>query len=160
MQRLRSLTVKDTYTLDKTPSLITHPADDFADVVRRFAQQPDLRGIFLADEDCHLLGVITRRDLLDWARVQLGTSFYSEKEHWLKEDVRLFELMRASSTEEVARPDSAEAAVRLDDPLSEALRKMLVLDLICLPVVDEAGKIIGDLKFTEILYQALYSIEG
>jgi Mg/Co/Ni transporter MgtE len=68
--------------------------------------------------------------------------------------------MRASSTEEVARPDSAEAAVRLDDPLSEALRKMLVLDLICLPVVDEAGKIIGDLKFTEILYQALYSIEG
>jgi CBS-domain-containing membrane protein len=159
MQRLRSITVEEAYTLDKTPSLITKPAEDFANVVRRFAEQPNLCGIFLADEDCHLLGVITRRDLLDWARVQLGASFYTEKEHWLQEDVRLFELMRASSAEDVARPDSAKAAVRLRDPLSEALRKMLVLDLICLPVVDDTGKIIGDLKFTEILYQALHTTE-
>jgi CBS-domain-containing membrane protein len=159
MRRLRRITVKEAYTLDETPSLIIHPKDDFGDVVRRFAEKPDLRGIFLADEDCRLLGVITRRDLLDWARVQLGASFYAEKEHWLMEDVRLFELMRASSAEDVARPNSIKAAVRLDDPLSEALQKMLVLDLICIPVIDQKGKIIGDLKFTEILYQALQSTE-
>jgi CBS-domain-containing membrane protein len=145
--------------MDKTPSLITSPEDEFSDVVRRFAEQPELRGIFIADEECHLLGVITRRDLLDWARVQLGAAFYAEKEDWLKEDVRLFELMRASNPQEIARPDSAEAAAKLDDPLSEALRKMIVLDLICLPVVDDQGIIIGDLKFTEILFQALHSIE-
>ena len=159
MRRLKRLTVQDAYTMDKTPSLITNPDDDFSDVVRRFAEQPELRGIFIADGEWRLLGVITRRDLLDWARVQLGASFYAEKEDWLKEDVRLFELMRASKAQEVAHADSAEAAVLLNDPLSEALRKMIVLDLICLPVVDDQGIIIGDLKFTEILYQALYSVE-
>jgi Mg/Co/Ni transporter MgtE len=103
--------------------------------------------------------VITRRDLLDWARIQIGTSFYAADEHWLKEDARLFEVMRASKAREVARLNSAEAAVKLDDPLSEALRKMLTLDLICVPVVDEQGVIIGDIKITEILHQVLLSAE-
>jgi CBS-domain-containing membrane protein len=159
MKLLRKITVREAYNLDKTPSLIAQPEDDFTDVVRRFAEEPDLRGIFIAEADCHLLGVITRRDLLDWARIQLGASFYSSDEHWLKEDVRLFELMRASKAREVARPDSSDAAVRLDDPLSEALRKMLVLDLSCLPVIDEDDIIIGDLKLSEILQQVLHSTE-
>jgi CBS domain-containing protein len=159
MRRLKKITVEEAYNLDKTPSLIAAPQDEFIDVVRRFAEQPDLRGIFVAEEDCRLIGVITQRDLLDWARIQLGASFYTSEEHWLKEDVRLFELMRASKAEEVARPDSASAAVHVADPLSEALRKMLVLDLSCLPVIDDNNIIIGDLKLSEILHQALISSE-
>ena len=155
MKRLKNVTVKEAYTFDQTPSLIVKPEDNFVDVVRLFSDQPELRGIFVADESCHLLGVITRRDLLDWARIQLGATFHAPDEHWLKEDVRLYELMRASSAMEVARPDSTDAAVRLDDPLAEALRKMLVIDLICLPVIDDDGVIIGDLKITELLRQAL-----
>lgn len=159
MKRLRKITVEHAYNLDKTPSLIASPEDQFTDVVRRFAKTPDLRGIFLAEDDCRLIGVITRRDLLDWARIRIGASFYTSEEHWLKEDVRLFELMRASKAKEVARPDSADAAVRLKDPLSDALRKMLVLDLSCLPVVDDNEIIIGDLKLSEILHQALQPTE-
>lgn len=155
MNQLKSITIKEAYSFDKTPSLIVKPEDDFEEVVRRFSDQPELRGIFVADNSDYLLGVITRRDLLDWARIQIGASFYASDDHWLKEDVRLLELMRASKAQEVARTDSANAAVHLDDPLAEALRKMLVLDLICLPVVDEAGVIIGDLKITEILHQVL-----
>ncbi len=155
MKHLKNITVEEAYNLDQTPSLIAAPHDEFTDVVRRFAEKPDLGGIFIADEDSRPLGVISRQDLLDWARIQLGASFYSSEEHWLKEDVRLFELMRASNAVEVAHPDSAGAAVRLGDPLSEALRKMLVLDLSCLPVVDHEGLIIGDLKLSEVLHQAL-----
>lgn len=160
MKRLKKITVEEAYNLDKTPSLIAAPNDEFTNVVRRFAEQPDLRGIFVAEEDNHLIGVITRRDLLDWARVQIGASFYTPEEHWLKEDVRLFELMRASKAHEVARPDSASSAVHVDDPLSEALRKMLVHDLSCLPVIDDDNIIIGDLKLSEILHQALLSTEN
>ena len=159
MKRLQDITVEQAYNLDRTPSLIAAPDDEFTDVVRRFAQQPDLRGIFVAEADCRLLGVITRRDILDWARVQIGASYYTSDEHWLKEDVRLFEMMRASKASEVAREDSASAAVRLSDPLSEALRKMLLLDLSCLPVVDGTGIIIGDLKLSEILHQVLLATE-
>ncbi len=159
MKRLRDITVEQAYNLDRTPSLIAAPDDEFTDVVRRFARQPDLLGIFVAEADCHLLGVITRRDILDWARVQIGAPFYTSDEHWLKEDVRLFEMMRASKASEVAREDSASAAVRLSDPLSEALRKMLLLDLSCLPVVDGTGIIIGDLKLSEILHQVLLATE-
>jgi CBS domain-containing protein len=159
MKLLRKITVEEAYNLDKTPSLIAAPDDEFTDVVRRFAEQPDLRGIFVAEQDCRLIGVITRRDLLDWARIQLGASFYTSEEHWLKEDVRLFELMRASKAREVAREDSASAAVHVEDPLSDALRKMLVLDLSCLPVIDHDDIIIGDLKLSEILHKALHPTE-
>ena len=159
MKNLKKITVAEAYNLDKTPSWIAAPDDEFTDVVRRFAEEPDLRGIFVAEEDCHLIGVITRRDLLDWARIQIGASFYTSEEYWLKEDVRLFELMRASKAQEVARPDSASSAVHVNDSLSEALRKMMVHDLSCLPVVDEDNIIIGDLKLSEILLQALNSTE-
>lgn len=155
MKHLKNLTVEEVYNLDETPSLIANPDDEFSDVVRRFAEQPDLRGIFIADSQGKLMGVITRRDLLNWARIQLGASFYTSDEHWLKEDVRLFELMRASKAIEVAHKDSGGACVQLLEPLSEALRKMLTLDLSCLPVVDGEGIIIGDLKLSEILLQAL-----
>lgn len=160
MKQLKSITVEEAYNLDQSPSLIVNPEDEFSTVVKRFAEQPELRGIFVAAEDCHLQGVITRRDLLDWARIQIGASFYATDEHWLKEDVRLFELMRASKAKDVARSNSADAAVRPNDPLAEALRKMLALDLICLPVVNDEGVIIGDLKITEILNQVLSSIEN
>lgn len=159
MKKLQTITIKDAFKFDLTPSLIVSPDDKFTDVVHRFSDEPQLRGIFVADEECHIKGVITRRDLLDWARVRLGTAFYAADGHWLKEDARLFELMRASTAMEVARPNSAEAAVKLGDPLVEALRKMLVLDLICLPVVDDQGVILGDLKITEILHQVLLSDE-
>jgi len=80
-----------------------------------------MRGIFVVGEKDRLIGVITRRDLLDWALVQLGEATYSTEEAWLAEDVRLTALMRATTAGEVMRPGSEAAAVRPSDTLAEAL---------------------------------------
>ncbi len=155
MKTLQKMTVRDAYTLEMTPSLIAQPDEIFADVVRQFTERPELRGIFVVDEKQHLLGVITWRDLLDWARIQLGAGFRTTTSAWLAEDARLITIMRASTAGGILRPESSRAAVQLEDSLADALHLMIELDLICLPVVNEAGRIIGDLKLIEILSRVI-----
>lgn len=147
---LQKLTVKDAYHLDLSPSLIVGPDEDFSTVIQRFARLPQARGIFVADAERRLLGVITREDLLDWARVKLG-DFLQLSPAKRDKAYRFAGLMRASTAGEVMHPASHRAAVKADDTLARALRLMIELDLIVLPVVDDANRIVEDLKLSEIL---------
>jgi CBS domain-containing protein len=153
MSTFGELTVGDACHLDLSPPIIVGPDEDFAEIIRRFAIRADLRGIFVADAEGHLLGVITRSDLLDWARIKLGAALQAPLRD-LDKTLRLVSLMRASTAGEVMHPHSQRAAVRPDDPLAHALRLMIELDLIVLPVVDENNRIIGDLKLAEVLAKA------
>ncbi len=150
MISLQRLTVKDAYHLDLIPSLIVGPDEDFSEVVQRFASRPVTRGIFVADEERHLLGVITRTDLLDWARVKLGAVLQAPIPNRDK-TLRLAGLLHAATAGQVMHPDSHRAAVKVDDSLAHALRLMIELDLTVLPVVDDHKRIIEDLKLDEIL---------
>lgn len=153
MATLGELTVRDACHLDLSPPIIVRPDENFTEIIRRFATRADLRGIFVADSEGHLLGVITRSDLLDWARIKLGAALQAPLSD-LDRTLRLVSLMQASAVGEVMHPDSQRAAVRLDDPLIHALRLMIELDLIVLPIVDENSRIIGDLKLAEVLAKA------
>ena len=160
MKTLQKLIVKDLYLLDTSPPLIVQAGQDITHVIKQFAQKPALRGIFVVDEEKHLVGVITRRDLLDWARTRIGASFRSTRDFWLAEDARLIRIMVSSSVSDIVHPDSSAAYVKLEDSLAQALRVMIEYDLICLPVIDDAGQIIGDLKLTEILHRIVQEEEG
>jgi hypothetical protein len=83
----------------------------------------------------------------------------SKARSWLTEDVRLIKVIMASTAGEIIRPDSRRAAVGLKEDLAYALHLMVDLDLICLPVIDDTGQIIGDLKLTEILSRILLIVE-
>ena len=150
MQTLQKLMIRDVYGFDTNPSLIVGPDEDFADIIQRFANLPELRGIFVADTEQRLLGIITRTDLLDWARMKLSPVSQVLSPHHEK-TFRLISLIHASTAGQVMRPDSHRAAVKPDDSLAHALRLMIELDLIVLPVVDEANRIVGDLKLSELL---------
>ena len=150
MMTLQRLKVKDAYHLDLIPSLIVGPDEEFSNVVQRFATRPVTRGIFVADADRRLLGVITRTDLLDWARVKLGAVLQAPIPDRDK-TFRLISLMHASTAGQVMHPDSHRAAVKADDSLVHALRLMIELDLTVVPVVDENKCIVEDLKLDEIL---------
>jgi CBS domain-containing protein len=104
----------------------------------------------VADGDGRLLGVITRTDLLDWARVKLGAALQAPLPT-LEKKLRLISLIHASTAGQVTHPDSERAGIKPDDSLAQALRLMIELDLIVLPVVDEAKRSIGDLKLSELL---------
>jgi CBS-domain-containing membrane protein len=155
MLTLKKLTVRDAYDFDPHPSFIVGPDEDFADVVQRFASFPELRGIFVADSEQRLLGVITRRDLLEWARVKIGSPAEILSSPKVENAIRLVNLMRASTVGQFMRPDSHRSAIKPDDSLAHALRVMVEMDLIVLPVVDEMDRIVGDLKLSELLAQAI-----
>jgi Mg/Co/Ni transporter MgtE len=63
----------------------------------------------------------------------------------------LISLIHASTAGQVMRSDSHRAAVKPDDSLAHVLRLMIELDLIVLPVVDKANRVVGDLKLSELL---------
>jgi len=42
-------------------------------------------------------------------------------------------------------------SIRPDDPLDQALQIMLDSDIIALPVVDDEGRILGDLTLSDVL---------
>jgi CBS-domain-containing membrane protein len=150
MRTLQKLTVRDAYNLDLSPALIVGPDEDFSQVIKRFASSPELRGIFVAGADQQLLGVIARTDLLDWARAKLGAILQGPIRD-IDKTLRLVNLMRASTAGQVMHPKSSRAGVKPEDTLSLALRRMIELDLIVLPVVDGDNRIVGDLKLSELL---------
>lgn len=157
MKTLKKITVEDAYKLDETPPILVKPEDDLTRVIKEFTEIPELRGIFVVGENNRLVGVITRRDLLDWARSRVGTT--SQSRSWLSEDARLIKVLMSSTAGEIIRPDSRRAAVRTKDDLAYALHLMVDLDLICLPVIDESNQIIGDLKLMEILSRVVQMVQ-
>ncbi|MCO6452703.1 MAG: CBS domain-containing protein [Caldilineales bacterium] len=150
MFTLKNLKVRDAYSRDLVDSLIVQPDEDFAEVVKRFANMPTARGIFVADQHQHLLGVITRRDLLEWSRVRVG-AFLHPVTPDIATNFRVVQLMHASTAGDIMHPESRRAGVVVEDSLAYALKTMIELDLIVLPVVDEHGHIIEDLKLDEVL---------
>jgi CBS domain-containing protein len=65
----------------------------------------------------------------------------------------------AGTAQDAIHPDSKKAAVRLDDPVDRALKLMLEVDLIALPVVDDENQIVGDLTLTRVL-RYLFDLES
>lgn len=158
MQKLKNLTVRDACCFDPSPSLLIGPDEDFAEIIQRFAGLPELRGVFVVDNEQHLLGVITRANLLDWVRVKVGSP--ADMISSPTEDaVRLISLMQACTVGEFMRPDSHRSAVNLDDSLAQALHLMVEMNLIVLPVVDEANRVVQDLKLSELLAMAIQEDE-
>ncbi len=150
MINLWNLKVEDACSLEEDRLFLVRPEEDFNLVVLRFANYSELRGIFVTDDQKCLVGVITRSDLLDWARVQLGAALavpLGERE----KRIRLVSLITASTAGQVLRPESHRAGVKKTDALAHALNTMIKLDLIVLPVVDDSGCVIGDLRLSELL---------
>lgn len=158
MRTLKKLAVRDACNFDSNPSLIVGPDEDFAEIIQRFATLPELRGIFVVDDERRLLGVITRTDLLDWARVKTGSPVEMLSTP-VEDAVRLISLMRASTVGQFMRPDSHRSAVKLDDSLAHALRLMIEMNLIVLPVIDESNRVVEDLKLSELLALAIQEDE-
>ncbi len=124
--------------------------------MRQFADRAELRGIFVVDANQRLTGVITRHDLLAWASVAFGPPGLQTRFSFR----RLVQIAHATTAKEACHPHSHLAAVHPDDPLDLALGRMVVHHLIDVPVVDREGKILGDLRLTELLARTLKPPKG
>ena len=155
---MRPIYVNDVCDPDRALSLLVSADEPLEDVLRCFAQDSSLRSIFVTGEAGQFTGVITRTDLLSWTRLRLGTAL-RDLPRGPDGIIRLAQLVGAGTAQDAIHPDSKRASVRLDDPVDRALKLMLELDLIAIPVVDDENQIIGDLTLSRVL-RYLFDLEA
>ena len=125
--------------VDKDMSLIN--------AVKQFATNHHLRGIFITGDAGRLVGVINKQDLLRWVGLQLDQRPAVEP----LSVGQMRRLLTAQKVADLAAPGSEDVALNLQDTLAVALQKMTAFNLSDIPVVDENGRIINDLRLSEIL---------
>jgi CBS domain-containing protein len=128
-------------------ALIVKEDTPLSDAVYQFANNHDLRGIFLIDKNDQLSGVINKRDLLNWVKIQLSVPSAGQ----LMSIGEMRRLVNAQRIADLATIGSKNAAVRLDETVADALEKMTSYDFADIPVVDADGRIVNDLRLSEIL---------
>ena len=146
-------TVKVLEVCQQTPlqSLVVRRDVSLGWVINEFAHSHDLHGIFLIDEQEQVAGVLNSQDLLQWAQIHLDLPLPVTS-------VTLGQvrrLVQARQAQDLARPGSEGAAVRENDTLDTALKRMARYGLTAIPVVDGQGRVINDLRLSEILAFAL-----
>jgi CBS-domain-containing membrane protein len=131
--------------------LVVHQKTPLIDAIRQFAADHTLHSIFIVDHLGRLTGVINNSDLLDWARLHFDL---------LPSDLplpvgKVRRLLSAETVHDLALPDSHKMAVSMSDELGEALMKMAEFELEDIPVVDDQGVLVNDLRLSEVLAFAL-----
>jgi len=158
MNTLQRLTVKDAYRLDDENPVMLRLDEEISQVIKNFARHADLWGVFVVDGENRFSGVITRTDLLDWARVKLGAALLYQLTD-LDKTIRLSTLVGATTVGDLLRQETNNVVVFANDTLAHALQKMIEADLIVLPVINESQEIIGNLTLSELLYRVLTKSE-
>ncbi len=114
--------------------------------VARLLLSSDFTGLPVVDERDRPVGVIAQTDLLYKARLpmRLGLLAVADRE---RIDRVLEELDTKPATEIMTRP---AITIGLDRPVTEAVELMLERKVKRLPVVDESGKLVGNLSRVDI----------
>lgn len=132
-------------------AMLVDPQTPLLDAIRQFAEAPDKHSIVLVNEQQQIVGAVKNYDLLDWARLRFD-SFGEEHKFSIG---KMRRLLRAKTIGDLAQPNSDDMSVRLDEPLATALDKMSLYDLDAIAVVDDSGRVVNDLRLSELLAYAL-----
>jgi CBS-domain-containing membrane protein len=148
---MKPILVEELYHLSEPASLSVPEGTPLQEVVARLAQEPDLRAIFLVDSQQRFAGTIRRADLLKWLYFQLFGRLGVEK----GSTGEIIHLAFATRAKDLARGDWRYFGVKLCDTIQDALERMIAYGDAIIPVLDNEGKVLGDLRVTEILMKAL-----
>ncbi|MEM2144876.1 MAG: CBS domain-containing protein [Candidatus Jordarchaeaceae archaeon] len=140
-----SLRVKDVYNPNMR-SLVISKDTPVEEVIRSFVEKPELRGIIVVDEKKQFIGVISRRDIITWAKFMVGVPQAKNVDE-ISESIRVL----AKTAEGLISKETKNAAVTLEDNINIVLDKMVSMDLIDVPVVNGKEKVVGDVQLLEIL---------
>lgn len=146
-----NIIVASIYKLLGTASRIIPENTPIGDVIAAFARDSSLGGIFLVDSNGRYAGMITRTDLLKWTHIRL----FGGKG---RDEIPISQLLRLANAEkakDMARTNWKMLSVRESDTIQTALNKMLNEREDIIPVLDEGGNILGDLRLSEILWFTL-----
>ena len=147
---MKTILVKDVYLLHGTASVSVTDEVLLEEIIYRFAHEPGIRGVFLIDKEQRFVGMVSRLAIMKWAEFQLFGKWKrgvpaSEITH----------LVDSAKAKNVARGDWRSVGVKEEDTLEKAFNQMMMLGEDVLPVLDEDGRIIGDLRLSEVLLKAI-----
>ncbi|MFH1179187.1 MAG: CBS domain-containing protein [Candidatus Bathyarchaeota archaeon] len=141
--------VRDFVVLENIkPSVIQGDAP-IEKVVEAFASHQELRGIFVVDEKERFIGVITRFELLQWTKYKLISNIETDYEWKVIHSLKQYVL--STKVSELINKNSRIAYLRLDDSIEKVLQLMTDHNLIDIPILNNEGKIIGDIKLSDLL---------
>ena len=155
MSEITEILVKDHYDPKKMHSLLVHEGESLLQVIKHFAEDPCLRGIFVIDDKELFKGVITRYDLINWAKYKLGAGKNADLISMEDIDRYVYSL----TVKDIVSRYSYRAYATPEDTLVAALELMISEDLITIPVIDETKKVLGDLTLSEILNEVIQEIQ-
>ena len=147
---MKAIMVNEVYQLHGTASVSITEEASLGDVIYRFAHEPGIRGVFLVDEELRFAGIVSRIAIMKWAEFQL---FGKHKGNIPASEIT--SLVDLTKARYLARGDWRSYGVKESDTLEEAFTKMMSFGEDIVPVLDEDGKIIGDLRLSEVLLKAL-----
>lgn len=144
---MQTIKIADICRQSQMQALIMKANTPLEVAIQEFAGNHYVRGIFLVDDEERLVGVVNKQDILNWIRLEVSLPPQTASPSL----VQMRRLLQAELIEDIALPDSDETAVSLDDTLADALNTMTRHNLVDIPVVDENGRIVNDLRLSEVL---------
>jgi len=134
--------VKEIYRTISTKPIIVSRNIHIKEVVKMLLEDPITRSVYVVD-DGKIVGIITVLHLLKVSGYRFF-GIFPKPENVLKD----LEVITAKTAEEVMMKP---LWVTPETPISDALKIMIDNDVQELPVVDETGRIMGDLSSLEVL---------
>ena len=147
---MKKTLVAEVSALSTMKALVLPGRTPLAEAIDRFASNEGQHGIFLTGNDGRLSGVVNNDDLLDWARLQFDV---------MPGDPlpvgKVRRLISATTIADLAGRNSERMSVRVNETISDALIRMASFELEDIAVLDEDGRIVNDLRLSEVLSFAL-----
>ena len=148
---MRAIPVSDVYQLSEDAYLAVPEDTSLEEVINRFAHEPGIRAIFLVDKKSRFAGTIRRADLMKWLYFQLFGRAGGQK----ASTGEVLRIAFAKEARDLARGDWKYFGVKTGDTLQTALDRMIAYGDATIPVLDDEGRIVGDLRVTDILLKVI-----
>ena len=123
--------------------------------MRRFAREQDAHTIFVVDDNGRLKGSVRLKQILNWVRLKLGISQKERRFARGEETFEAFQFLRLAESTRIGEIVSPAASVKLDDTLAHCLNVMADDEALEVAVVDDDGKLLGEIKLTQVLAKIL-----
>jgi len=141
--------------LPSSRTLAARESDAVETAVRRFVHQPDVHSLFVVDERNNLKGLVKLHYILNWVKLKLGMDIADRTSIRVAGTFQAFEVMRLCQSQTIGDILSPAVEVKPDQTLEQALHILVHEQLEELPVVDNDGRLLGEIRLTQLLSRML-----
>ena len=146
--------------LPSSRTLAAKESDAIETAIQQFVHQPDVHTLFIVDEHEKLKGLLKLHFILNWVKLKLGMDLSDRASMRVSGTFQAFEILKLCQSQTIGDIISPAATVRSTDTLEQALHILVHEQLEELPVVDESGKLIGEVRLTQLLSRMLEATPG